>query len=332
MEECFSDRVRDAAARWYARLRAPDCTDEDRAAFEKWRAADPAHAACYFDAERLGRLLRTDPRLAVMAEDAFAGGAGPRPFRWVPGAVAAGIVAGVLIAGFTSRSQAPNVEPGRAHTAAATHTLTLEDGSTVQLDVQSGIEWRFSDDEREVRLSEGRAIFDVARDESRPFTVVAGPSRVTAVGTRFQVERTAKATVVTLAEGAITVADDSSGAPLVERLAPGEELSIPLGEPAWMKRTVDARAATSWSVGRHVFREMPLGNALDDVNRYAAVKVRLADPTLASLPVSGTFLAGDSRVIVSAFAAVLPLRVEDASGELVVHRQGAGTADAQARE
>jgi transmembrane sensor len=104
------------------------------------------------------------------------------------------------------------------------------------------------------------------------------------------------------------------------RLAPGEQLSFSAGDRNVRKRAVDARAATSWAVGRHVFRETPLADALREVNRYAAVKVRIADSALAELPVSGNFAAGDSEAIVAAWSAVLPLQATPAGTEIRLNR------------
>jgi transmembrane sensor len=89
-----------------------------------------------------------------------------------------------------------------------------------------------------------------------------------------------------------------------------------------VKRAVDAQAVTSWSRGRLVFRGTPLGEALQEVNRYGSRKVRLGDPDLAELPVGGNFIAGETDLIVSAFAAVLPLRVaEGSTGEIILFRR-----------
>ena len=88
------------------------------------------------------------------------------------------------------------------------------------------------------------------------------------------------------------------------------------------KRAVDAQMATSWSRGRLVFRGTPLGEALQEVNRYGSRKVRLGDPDLAELPVGGNFIAGETDLIVSAFAAALPLRVaEGSTGEIILFRR-----------
>ena len=67
------------AARWYARLRAPDCTPEEREQFEAWRASDPRNAAAYAAAERmndaLAKLAMADPRLKAMVDQAASAGA-----------------------------------------------------------------------------------------------------------------------------------------------------------------------------------------------------------------------------------------------------------------
>jgi ferric-dicitrate binding protein FerR (iron transport regulator) len=73
------DPLTQLAARWYARLRAPDCTKAEREQFEAWRAEDPRNAAAYAAAERmndaLAKLAATDPRLKAMVDQAASSGA-----------------------------------------------------------------------------------------------------------------------------------------------------------------------------------------------------------------------------------------------------------------
>jgi transmembrane sensor len=332
MNASFTDRTIQAAARWYARLQAPDCTQADREEFARWCAADPKHAAAYAAARdmcaRLTRLAHSDPRLRALTDAAFAARCVHSPAQrlrrrlGVAAALAASVVAvfGAARMLHTVPESAPADTMALVATSGATRMLTLDDGSVVHVDVSSELEIHFTAREREVRLQRGRALFDVAHDPARPFTVVAGGGRVTAVGTRFQVERGPAELVVTLAEGIVTVAATESQAERSERLVPGEQLSISADDSGWSKRTVDARAATSWSTGRLVFREARLDDALQQVNRYAATKVRLADASLADLPVSGNFVAGDSEAAVAAFAAVLPLEISGADDELLLYR------------
>jgi transmembrane sensor len=344
----IESRRQQEAGRWYARLAAADCTAEERRAFEAWRDADTDNAAAFVLAERMGvtlaRLAAVDPRLKAMVDEAAGAGATlpddpevdevepaavegraatrrRRSLRWAAAAaVAATAVAAVVGVNQHAGGRGAVARAGLEYAAGEERrAVELEDGTLVHLDVASVIEVRFSENRRDVVLMHGRALFDVAHDASRPFTVGAGAGCVTALGTVFQVDRTSSRVTVTLAEGSVSVMSANTGdAPV--RLAPGEQLSFSAGDRNVRKRAVDARAATSWAVGRHVFRETPLADALREVNRYAAVKVRIADSALAELPVSGNFAAGDSEAIVAAWSAVLPLQATPAGTEIRLNR------------
>ena len=54
------ESVVDVAARWYARVHAPDCTGRDREEFEAWLRGSPDHWRAYADAERIGIVPESD--------------------------------------------------------------------------------------------------------------------------------------------------------------------------------------------------------------------------------------------------------------------------------
>jgi transmembrane sensor len=186
------------------------------------------------------------------------------------------------------------------------------------MDVNSRISVLMSKKERQVELLAGRALFEVVHNAIRPFTVVAGNTRTTDLGTRFQVDRTQEDVVVTVAEGAVMVDSTLSAQHWREHLAPGEQLAVSSNTSSHLKQAVDPLAATSWSRGRLMFRATPLVRAVEEVNHYAAKKLRIADPSLAGLTVSGNVVAGDSELAASAFAAVLPIHVIDGGNETIL--------------
>lgn len=315
------------AARWHARLQADDCTEQERIAFERWRQS-PANACAYARAEQVtahvDRMVDLDARLQALAEQAYRSSSQrKRVNRWtVPAALAAGIALAAVAVDFSSQWLRPLPVVMSYDTAGARRTLTLDDGSVVQMDVATRLEVRMSEQRRQVQLLSGRAMFEVAHDKTRPFSVTAAGARTTALGTRFQVQSEQGRVLVTLAEGSVAVDDGQLTSSWNERLHPGEQLSFDAHNNAIDKHTVDMQHATSWSRGRHVFRGTPLAEAIDEINRYAQRKVRLGDPlgdpALAALPVGGNFLTGDSELIVEAFAAVLPLRVVVGGGDEIL--------------
>ena len=66
----------------------------------------------------------------------------------------------------------------------------------VHLNTRSRVEVNFTGAARDIRLLEGEALFTVARDPARPFTVYAGTNIIQAVGTQFNVLRRPSGTTV----------------------------------------------------------------------------------------------------------------------------------------
>ena len=197
--------------------------------------------------------------------------------------------------------------------------MDLQDGSIVYLDVGSRVNVQMSKAERRIELAVGRAFFEVAHDSARPFSVSAGGARTVALGTRFQVALSQQLVSVTLLDGSVAVADTNESGNWREVLRPGQQLRYSAASRSKEKREVDAAALTGWSHGRLVFKGTPLAEALEEVNRYAATKVRIGDQALADLPVGGNFIAGGSSDdFVEALAAVLPLKIVRVGADEIV--------------
>jgi transmembrane sensor len=329
--------IREEAARWYARLHAHDCTEGDRAAFRCWQGRHRRHREAYETLETVTKRIdavAADARLQALAEEAFEAARAELPRatqRWhVPAALAASVLFAVTCLYI---AVSPNDSPEAIAFEASNElaSITLSDGSEVQLDVNTKITAAIGPDRREIKLLRGRAMFAVAHDRTRPFSVDAAGARTTALGTRFQVQRSEGAVLVTLEEGSVAIESTSPEAKFYEQLHPGEQLSFDAHSAAHEKRFIDLQEVTGWTRGRLVFRGTPLEEALREVNRYSGVKVRLGDPTIASVPVGGNFHLGNAESVVSALVAALPLRaVRNGEHEILLfHRYETDVSSAQ---
>ena len=317
-------QILDEAACWYARLSAPDCTELDRAGYLRWRRENAAHEQADAGVARflddVDQLVATDQRMSVLAEEALAAGRSTRNRRWlVPAAIACCLV----LEGISAYLWLNKWQPGEPVTLATSvreqGSVTLGDGSKVHLDVSSNLTVRITRKERSIELKGGRALFEVAHNPSRPFVVHSGNGSVTALGTRFQVQREGDRVIVTLAEGTVLVSQQITGSGLhEERMKPGEQLTYSTNGGYWERRAVDSAAALSWSSGRLVFRGDPLIEALGEINRYSNRKIRIGDPSLNNLEVSGTFAMGDTTSVASALTQVLPVRAVEKQDETIL--------------
>jgi transmembrane sensor len=175
-------------------------------------------------------------------------------------------------------------------------SITLEDGSIVELNTQSSVRTRFSPTERRVELLSGEAVFKVAKQPARPFRVVAGAAQIVAVGTAFNVYAQSARTIVTVLEGRVRVEGQKRDQD--QDLARGEQAII---DPhARIKTAVlaDPQQVTSWTQRRLVFDETSLTEAAAEFARYNARTIRIGDAQLGEMQITGFFDATDPASLV----------------------------------
>lgn len=322
----MDDRVQAEARRWFARLLAPDCASAERTAFERWRVADPDHAAAYARVERLmGRVaeLRNDPAIGHATREAVR--ARPKWQSWsrVAGfALAASIV--LVLVGFAIFRASHQMPPAVRYATAVgeQRSIRLADGSTIRLDTDTQIDVRYGPGERQVGLLHGRAQYNVAHNTARPFVVVTLGGTVTAVGTEFQTGIWNGTVVVTLLRGKVIVADDTSAHPHRTVLTPGEQLVYNASGTLWNKTRADVEVASDWTQGKLVFRGEPLRDLVREVNRYSSAKLRIADPSITNLRISGTFKADDQESLLLALGGIWSIHATpQPDGEILLTRE-----------
>jgi transmembrane sensor len=312
----------EAAAYWHGVFEDGEPAAGQRERFEEWLAADPRHRAAYASVEYAWAGMASagvEDRILSMRREALAAPRNPRAGWLRAGAAAASIVGAVaVVVGIIVLRGPLGGHPGASEFA--THvgersSITLSDGSTVVLDTASRIKVAFDTKVRRVRLLAGQAWFEIAKNQIRPFVVEAGDRMVTAHGTAFDVRLEGNDRIrVTLVEGRVSVEALNGGgagsAILTERqdLLPGDQLIVTATRPI-TKHKVDVAKATSWREGRIVFDNDTLANAVAEVNRYSIKKIVVADPHLASLRMSGVFIAGHSDSFLETVTGNFPIKV-----------------------
>jgi len=327
--------VADDAGAWDARLRSPDCTDEDRARFAAWRDADPIHRQTFERLQFIVATLRHErSRADIRAlRDAPLHADHLRRRRiWLGTAAAAvatlaiGVVAWMgagpdwlrePIAAMITRLSGAHIY---ATNTGQRSTFVLDDGSSIDLNARSRIEVRFSSTRRDVTLAEGQALFNVAKDPRRPFIVHAGNRQVLAVGTRFDVRLDSTSVQVTLLEGKVRV--EELGRDI--ELTPGKQLVARLNDATTQAATtsvirdIDVAKVTGWREGRIYFDDLSLAEAVREMNRHSTVHIRIEGPELAQLRINGMFKAGEQELFVSALQDYFQISAQRPSAREIV--------------
>lgn len=329
-----------AAADWVARLGSDQATREDEQQLQRWLEADKAHGTA-FDAH-----AQVFNAVAALAEDAEArailmGGASARPQRpdrrvllgggiaAAAAALTAAVIGPELLAGARYRT-----EPGEQR------RLRLADGSTVMLNTRSKLRVRFDEGERRLFLDYGQAWFQVAKDAQRPFRVFVGNDEVRALGTAFDVRRDGERATVTLEEGRVAIFQNASRQPVSAAsvagapsrlvagpqtpaviLSPGDEARlVPAAAPA--VAVVDLAHVQAWRTERVILDSTPLGEAIEEFNRYGGPRLVVADPRLAALPISGVFHTDRPQAFAESVAASFAVTATTTGdGQIVLDRR-----------
>jgi transmembrane sensor len=290
-----------AAADWLAR-RDVGLDPVAQAQFHQWLAADPRHAAAWHELESTWRAFDLPRR---------SGDAGPmvreltrrrqRRYRRrvLVGSGTALLLMTAATVMFVARpfGPSPDIALTGSVVVAKPERRHLADGSTVDLNTGAQIEVHFSAAQRDVRLTQGEAHFEVAKDASRPFVVATPLANVRAVGTAFAVGLHRQTLDVLVTEGTVAVGRPTSAAQPPVPVSAGNAAVVPeatASDPTIHVEPIpptEIERRLAWRSPHLELSNTPLAAVVVAFNRENRLQLSVADPTLARLRFSGVFRA-----------------------------------------
>ena len=206
--------------------------------------------------------------------------------------------------------------------------LTLPDGSRVTLASLTELSVSLSSGARAAALIKGAAVFDVAADPARPFSVDAGGVSAAALGTVFEVRNNGGVVRVAVAEGEVELARPfllaNQPTSLVQRnaLTAGEFASLRLDSDQVIFGSFKAQDFASWRQSRLNYEGATLKEIIADANRYSARRIVLQGDheKVQSLTITGFFNSDDVDEMLATLTEVFPVTIERATPEKIVVR------------
>lgn len=294
----MTGNLRHIALDWLLRIQQSPEDAELRSELVAWLATDASHVDAYRKAERVWQLtgMAQTTTAAEFAEQPVAASidlapvarpSRPRRRRWP--ALLAGALAACLIV-LVAPNAYLNYQSDYRTALGQQRSIELEDGSRVQLDSQSAIAVEFSGSQREVRLLSGQAFFQVAPDQSRPFTVDADKLQITVTGTAFNVAIRPSQLAVAVQHGSVRVTEGSNT--LATALQPGDRLR-------WRSSTevirdkLPVNQIAAWQQGKLVVRDARIADVLDELRPYLPGRLALRDAALGEKRITGVYDLND---------------------------------------
>jgi len=358
--DTLSDARFEQAADWFLRLRG-DLTPIELLQWEQWYAYPENREALEF-IQRIspvhGHLQRPDLLSGErVQEDEYDGSTSVEewlenrskrrsPTRvWFFGLAAC--VAALALFGatrFVMRTWVNTGEPLRVYeTLAGQHRdVLLSDGSKVTMGARTKLSTHYSGTQRVILLQDGEALFTVAKDSMRPFSVVAAGGTVTALGTTFNVRSDLNRVTVTVTEGVVEVSPSevATNAALINVDLPALEKVRSHWKPARLMKgeavTYDEHRgrgsvaaaepeATEWVSGRLQYRQVPLKYVIADVQRYFNKTIVLGDDAAGEFEFTGTVYQTEVGDWFLALEKIFPLDVSRANEHILIKSRADAT-------
>lgn len=227
-ESKLNTHIYGEACEWLVALRTGAMGAVSRECFDAWLRKSPEHLRAYLEVSSIWEdVALHDPLRSVSAEAhisrakaqhnlvSFAAPQtrdAPRGFEQPPAlrartrktrafALAASVIAALLAVGFEIDTHRGMYTTGIGEE----RSLTLADGSVIELDAESRIRVNYQTNTREVELLSGEALFKVVHNPPRPFVVKSRAVIIRDLGTVFDVYRKPRGTTVTVIEGQVAV-------------------------------------------------------------------------------------------------------------------------------
>ena len=316
------------AAAWLARVYAPDVSDVDIAGLTAWLEASPDHGHAFDRAEALwlaaDGLAQETPGATII--DLAARRVAPRAERGRPaGRHRMWMVMGALAATLVGLAVWPLISNHPAAlvifaTAKGEHSdVALDDGTQLHLGSDTRLTVRMTAKARQVDLQQGEVALAVQHDPARPFSVQAGDSTLTDIGTDFDVLRVAGRISVTVKSGAVAVAarrGDTSG----PTLHAGDQAVIDEASGDVVQKKVDIQPVYGWQQGQVVYQDEPLSYVVSDLNRYFTTPLVVDDVT-GRLRVNAVIHLDSEASVVKRLQAFLPLEATTTDKAIILRRR-----------
>lgn len=323
----------DQAIYWFVRLNSGDGGEIDTREFERWLVTSHAHRRAFEHVEEMWQKMdglntasfpELDKAMACWERRDFsAKEAKPANlfssfhFQLAMAAMVVVIIAGAWFwKSFQAVSTSYRTAPGKQK------TITLTDGSMIEMNTNTSLTVKMSAKFRKVILAGGEAFFTVAHEKKRPFEVHAGTGTIRALGTCFNVYKRLNGVTVSVVEGSVRICTKAdygvTTAVHKEVLKQGRQLSYTQSGAISSLGAVNINEVSAWREGKLIFDEMPLAEVFREVNRYHTCQIHITDPNLKDLKVSGVFKSNDLDSVLGAIEQVLPVKARRVSRELVM--------------
>lgn len=303
----------DTAIRLRLQSEATPRNPEEQQHVQQWLGESATHREAYLTTDTFLQAIDglSQAELDQLGEEAHAESTQTGPTDWLKRVAVAAVLACIIIGGWWYAGQ---TAPEFATATGELRTITLADGSIVELNTGTALDVEFSQTRR-VSLMHGEAFFQVAPDAARPLEVAVGSAQVRALGTAFNVRTDGDSATISVQEHAVEVISPTQKGQ--QTLTAGQQVSLRSDGTIGPVQAYHENQL-AWRRQRLIFVNRPLGEVIAELNRYRRGYIVPLDSGLRTLTVTANFDVRDPEKALRTIETVLPVRLFRMTDRLVL--------------
>ncbi len=314
-------RSSEEAAFWHAKHMSGAMTADERATYAQWLESSEANRLAFKRIE--DALTHTDAAAQSILSDMFEDELhleAQKAAAWKMPALAASIAFAFLTLSATIFfNYSPRPQPQIYATAVGEiRSVSLNDGSSINMNTATTLAVEYTRSNRVISFEEGEAIFNVERNEAKPFIVELPAVEIIVTGTTFNVLASKKDTEIFVVAGTVQVKPISGQ---MRTLGKGDSIHVDSNGDAGAITPFDPIDVLAWTAGKLRFAQAPLHQVVDELNRYFNRKIILRDASLSMLPVTGEFDITDQAAAIDAITLIFDLNNEIENGTFILSKK-----------
>jgi transmembrane sensor len=280
------------AIAWIVQLKTGEPTRDEFDAFKRWRSQSPAHEAAFKRAALINQragIVAGAPSSASGVTDLA--GLSARRIGLNRRTLLGGGLAVAAAASYAIVQPPFGLWPSWQELSADYRTAKGEQRSvhvspevSLDLNTQTSIALKSEHSRPTIELVSGEVIVSARRPPQGELVVLAAEGQITAHEARFDAKCLDNIVSVACLDGSVEVLHAGQST----RIGQGEQISYSatgLGTRA----TVDPALVTAWQSGVLIFRDRPLADVIEEVNRYRSGKIVIVSAGLRQRTVNGDF-------------------------------------------
>jgi len=233
--------------------------------------------------------------------------------KWLSGVAATILLVGSFYWFYNTRTSTDLLS---IETKAYKDSVVLADGSKVILAENTIVKYPkvFNSVSREIYLNKGRAFFKVAKDPKHPFSVTMGESKVSVLGTSFNIDYSPSKIDLDVKTGRVIFSPYVDGASSI--LTAGQALTYTINDKQFTTRI--SQNADSWITNELVFVDTPLEEVCKQLSHYYNKNIKLEADRQLIEKFNARFKDNSLNEVLEVLKATYNLKVKETKDKIIL--------------